>query len=408
MACILSSPELGGHPGLQRIADELALPLKRWATGVEVQKVQRALRALDPHCDLGHSFDRAGADHHPPDGVYGEKTWLAVKALQQRWFPTHPEWQTGFTGTVTLCAMDRMLLQRAQAGSAQAPAPPPVGAPVLADGELEALRLKIVGGPLQYAVAPGVTRDQVGPVHLVAMDEGRVRLGVVWRVPGRDPGGQMAAIGSIRGWVSSFHPLVAVSGSFADIYSNPLAPIPLSGSVVVSGRRTPSSWSLADGDRFDRFQGQIHGAFVAYVAQGAGRQWRFGIGRVPREASTGGHVTSGLDGLVPMILTNGAGRKVYDTTDPWYRQIQHRGATGLVVLAHLPQAHRLVLLVQPDDGATHSIDDLRDLAAAAGCHHAVALDGSDSAMLLCGATWLVENASHKDQLNPNSVAFFTA
>ncbi|MBK9363190.1 MAG: hypothetical protein IPM99_19815 [Rubrivivax sp.] len=129
--------------------------------------------ALRSACSL------AGADGRPPDGIYGDKTWQAIKAFQVRQFPTHPEWHTGFCGWVTLCAMDRMLQRRASAGGGAAGASAGATAPQLADPDLEQLRQRLAAGTLANHVAPGVDHEQVGIVHAVLMDDARVRLGVV-------------------------------------------------------------------------------------------------------------------------------------------------------------------------------------------------------------------------------------
>ncbi len=406
MTCVLASRELGGNAELQKVAHEIRPPLKRWAQGAEVQQVQRAMRALEPDCDLGRSFDKPGADGRPPDGIYGDKTWQAIKAFQVRQFPTHPEWHTGFCGWVTLCAMDRMLQRRASAGGGAAGASAGATAPQLADPDLEQLRQRLAAGTLANHVAPGVDHEQVGIVHAVLMDDARVRLGVVWRNPGLVPGGNwLNPTGTIRGWVDAYRPLVALSGSFALLSRGGR----LSGSVVAGGHRSPGFVpALPDAERFDRFQGRIHGAFICYVAHGGARRWRFGVGRAPLEARGGGHVTMGLDGLVPMILTSAEGRRVYGPTDPWYRALQDRHAIGLVVVAHNPDTDRLIVLVQDWHRPAYDLDTLRDLTLALGCHHAVALDGSDSAMLSCGGHWLLVNDDWKNRLNPNALVFFAA
>ncbi|MBK9362798.1 MAG: hypothetical protein IPM99_17655 [Rubrivivax sp.] len=242
-------------------------------------------------------------------------------------------------------------------------------------------------------------------MHAVLMDDARVRLGVVWRNPGLVPGGNwLNPTGTIRGWVDAYRPLVALSGSFALLSRGAGSPAP----VVAGGLPEPRIRARVAGCRALRsFPGpdprRLH------LLRGPWRRAPLALRRcrAPLEARGGGHVTMGLDGPVPMILTSAEGRRVYGpptlgtarcrTGTPsawwWWRTTRHR-----------PADRAGAGLASP----AYDLDTLRDLTLALGCHHAVALDGSDSAMLSCGGHWLLVNDDWKNRLNPNALVFFAA
>ncbi|WP_454647895.1 peptidoglycan-binding domain-containing protein [Bradyrhizobium liaoningense] len=70
-----------------------------------VRRIQSALVALG--FPLPKSF-RSGPGA-PPDGLFGDETWSAVKAFQQKAFPRTPAEWDGRVGKVTLAEMDRRL-----------------------------------------------------------------------------------------------------------------------------------------------------------------------------------------------------------------------------------------------------------------------------------------------------------
>lgn len=82
-----------------------------------VRRIQRALVALGH--PLPKSFPNGPAQ--PPDGQYGQETFQAVRAFQQRVFPGQPSEWDGRAGKNTLAKMDAML-----PGGAGPTPPPPV------------------------------------------------------------------------------------------------------------------------------------------------------------------------------------------------------------------------------------------------------------------------------------------
>src|SRR5215471_10791194 len=96
-------------------------PIKAAPPADDIDAIQRIQRAL---VALGHPIPKSfpnGPDKEP-DGKYGEETFRAVLAFQQRVFTSRSEWD-GRAGKSTLTKMDSLL----PVGPAPAPpAPPPV------------------------------------------------------------------------------------------------------------------------------------------------------------------------------------------------------------------------------------------------------------------------------------------
>lgn len=164
-------------------------------------------------------------------------------------------------------------------------------------------------------------------------------------------------------------------------------------------------------------EGQVRNNARVLGGRAAPLMFYFGQGLAGFECGQGAlpaHLTAGLEGLGPLILdglvyasaNEYRGESLWRRGNNTYKSLQeHPPATGKTLLAHHRRAHLLLLWVQPDGRAEHTLDDIRDWLVAGEFDDAVFLDGSDSALLSVDGALMVPPGSEKNRANTIGLGF---
>jgi exopolysaccharide biosynthesis protein len=90
-----------------------------------------------------------------------------------------------------------------------------------------------------------------------------------------------------------------------------------------------------------------------------------------------------------------------------YEKLQQKPRpTEKVILACNKAQGKLLVIVQADGKNGTTYDDIKDSLMVLGCDNAVAMDGSDSAMLWTKGFPAVAQGANKDETNTMALAFY--